>query len=106
MLCLAMKNTTLTKTTPTWFTYLVRCNDNSLYAGITTDIQRRVSEHNSATKGAKYTRHKQPVALVYYETTSSRSLAAKREYQLKQLTKQQKEALIASFGQKSANWSA
>lgn len=79
-----------------WFVYLLRCNDNSLYAGVTKDLQRRVNEHNHHNKiGAKYTRVRRPVSLIYYETVSSRSKACQREYQLKQLSKQQKEKLIS-----------
>jgi putative endonuclease len=80
-----------------WFVYLLRCNDNSLYAGVTTDLQRRVDEHNHNNKiGAKYTRVRRPVSLIYYETMPSRSKACQREYQLKQLSKQQKERLIST----------
>jgi putative endonuclease len=80
-----------------WFVYLLRCNDNSLYAGVTTDLQRREDEHNHNNKiGAKYTRVRRPVSLIYYETMPSRSKACQREYQLKQLSKQQKERLISS----------
>jgi len=81
-----------------WFVYFLRCADNSLYAGITTDLQRRVKQHNQCNKlGAKYTRVRRPVNLVYHETASSRSTATQREYQLKQLSKQQKEKLILTF---------
>lgn len=80
-----------------WFVYLLRCNDNSLYAGITTDLQRRTDEHNHNNKtGAKYTRVRRPVSLVYFEAMPNRSKASQREYQLKQLSKQQKENLIAT----------
>ena len=82
-----------------WYTYFVRCNDNSLYAGVTTDLKRRVNEHNSKVLGAKYTRNKQPVSLVYFDEKDSRSDACKYEYQLKQLSKQKKESLVASFCQ-------
>lgn len=78
-----------------WYVYLLRCSDCSLYTGITTDITRRLKEHNHSNKlGAKYTRVRRPVSLVYKEEHASRSAASKREYQLKQLTKQQKERLI------------
>jgi putative endonuclease len=81
-----------------WFVYFLRCADNSLYAGITTDLQRRVNQHNQCNKsGAKYTRVRRPVSLVYHETATSRSTATQREYQLKQLSKQQKEKLILTF---------
>jgi putative endonuclease len=81
-----------------WFVYYLRCADNSLYAGITTDLIRRLSEHNTCNKtGAKYTRVRRPVRLVYAETQENRQSASKREYQLKQLTKIKKEALVNSF---------
>ena len=86
---------------PCWYVYLVRCNDNSLYTGITTDIERRIYQHNhSNTLGAKYTRVRRPVALVYQEECSNRSAASKREYQLKQLNKKNKEQLVCSFSSK------
>jgi putative endonuclease len=86
------------KPKPTWFVYYVRCADNSLYAGITIDLIRRLSEHNTCNKtGAKYTRVRRPVKLAYAETQESRQSASKREYQLKKLTKVKKEALVDSF---------
>ena len=80
----------------TWNVYIVRCRDNSCYTGITTDIQRRLIEHNSPRGGAKYTRARQPVALIYHEQVSSRSAAAKREHQIKQMSHSAKEALADS----------
>ena len=78
-----------------WFVYLLRCSDNSIYAGITTNIARRIEEHNHCNKlAAKYTRVRRPVSLVYSEEHPDRSTASKREYQLKRLTKKQKEQLI------------
>jgi putative endonuclease len=80
----------------TWYVYMLRCKDGSLYTGITTDLKRRVSEHNSASGGAKYTLVRQPVALVYHEVAASRSLALQREYALKQLSKSAKERLTTT----------
>ena len=78
-----------------WFVYLVRCTDGSLYAGIATDVERRVQEHNSNdTLGAKYTRARRPVELVYQEAADSRSAALKREHAIKRLGKSEKEALL------------
>ncbi|MDC1256041.1 GIY-YIG nuclease family protein [bacterium] len=78
-----------------WYVYFLRCADNSLYAGITTDLERRLKEHNSCNKsGAKYTRVRRPVTLVYHEDQPDRKSACQREYQLKQLTKAQKEKLL------------
>jgi len=81
-----------------WFVYYLRCADNSLYAGITTDIDRRLNEHNTCNKlGAKYTRVRRPVHLAYAEPQENRQLASKREYQLKKLSKGKKEALVNDF---------
>ncbi|MGB1198769.1 MAG: GIY-YIG nuclease family protein [Thalassotalea sp.] len=81
-----------------WYVYLVRCNDNSLYTGITTDLNRRIGQHNHCNKlGAKYTRVRRPVNLVYNEEYLSRSDASKREYQLKKLSKVKKEQLVTIF---------
>jgi putative endonuclease len=81
--------------TSPWFVYILRCADNTLYTGVTTDIHRREKEHNSRSKSAaKYTRARQPVSLIYHENSLSRSLACKRESQIKKLTRRQKEALI------------
>jgi len=79
-----------------WSVYILRCADDSLYTGITTDVSRRLDQHNGLVKnGAKYTRNRQPVELVYQENANSRSAACKREYAIKSLSKSQKEQLIA-----------
>jgi len=79
-----------------WYVYMVRCSDDSLYAGIATDIERRLAEHNgNEGLGAKYTRGRRPVTLVYQESVLTRSAATKREFEIKRLNKQQKEALVA-----------
>lgn len=78
-----------------WYVYMVRCRDNSLYTGYTNDPQRRLSVHNSG-HGAKYTRSRLPVTLSYVEQCSDKQAAQRREYTLKQLTKPQKEALCQS----------
>ena len=77
---------------------MLRCTDNTLYTGITTNLSRRVFEHNDNKCGAKYTRARQPVHLVYQETFTSRSDAAKREFAIKKLTKDNKELLISNNG--------
>jgi len=78
-----------------WFVYILRCADNTLYTGICKDVLRRVEEHNSsATLAASYTRGRRPVTLVYNEAADTRSAALKREYEIKQLTRQQKEELL------------
>ncbi|MDO6444830.1 GIY-YIG nuclease family protein [Colwellia sp. 1_MG-2023] len=81
-----------------WYVYILRCADNSLYTGVTTDITRRLKQHNHCNKtGAKYTRVRRPVSLAYQETTIDRKSACQREYQLKQLTKKEKEKLVSAF---------
>ena len=84
-------------TQPAWFVYLVRCQDNTLYCGIAKDLKRRVAEHNSADKGAKYTRGRRPVALVYSEEVASRAKATQREGQIKKMARTQKMALIQTI---------
>ena len=79
-----------------WFVYMLRCADNSLYTGITTDVERRVKEHNGEKSVTKYTRVRQPVEMVYQEKSESRAKASKREAQLKKLNKADKEALVSS----------
>lgn len=80
---------------PSWIVYILRCADNTLYTGITTDVDKRIDQHNGVEKnGAKYTRNRQPVRLVYQEPSISRSDASKREYSIKCLTKSQKETLV------------
>lgn len=82
-----------------WYVYLVRCSDNTLYGGITTDLKRRLSEHNTCnTRGAKYTRVRRPVSLVYSEKCDDRSHASKREYAIKKSPKNKKERLVVEFG--------
>ncbi len=81
-----------------WFVYMLRCADNSLYAGITTNLERRLSEHNHSNRlGAKYTRVRRPVCLAYSEKVENRSQASQREYQLKKLSKANKEKLVINF---------
>lgn len=77
-----------------YFVYILQCSDESFYTGITTDIQRRVQEHNSSEKGAKYTSLRRPVKLVYSEKSEDRSSASKREYQIKKLTRIKKMELV------------
>lgn len=81
------------------YTYIVRCKDDTLYCGWTNDLERRMATHN-AGKGAKYTRSRHPVELVYYETFETKEEAMRREYEIKQLTRKQKVELIIQ-GQKS-----
>jgi len=78
-----------------WWVYILRCADGSLYTGICTNVERRVEEHNSSTKGAKYTRARRPVKLVYQEQSESRSAASKREAEIKKLPRAKKLALLS-----------
>ncbi len=81
--------------TKLWFIYILRCADNSLYTGITLDVDKRLDQHNGIDKnGAKYTKARRPVQLVYQETSASRSEACKREHAIKSLSKPEKESLI------------
>ena len=79
-----------------YFVYILECSDGSLYTGITTDLSRRLKEHNSPSGGAKYTRARQPVVLVYFEPAISRSEATRRENEIKQLKVGGKKTLVAS----------
>ncbi|RLA84546.1 MAG: GIY-YIG nuclease family protein, partial [Epsilonproteobacteria bacterium] len=66
-----------------YFVYILKCSDNTLYTGITKDIAKRLDEHNTSPKGAKYTKARRPVELVYNESSLDRSSASKREYAIK-----------------------
>lgn len=77
-----------------WFVYLLRCADDSLYTGITIDLERRLVEHNFGQAAARYTRTRRPVTLVYQECLPDRSTASKREGRIRKLNKTDKEKLI------------
>ena len=77
------------------YVYLLRCADGTLYTGFTNDLARRLGAHN-AGRGAKYTRGRRPVELVYWESFSNKSSALRREYAIKQLPRRQKLTLIQS----------
>lgn len=76
-----------------WYLYILRCKDDTLYTGITTDVEKRFEAHQSG-KGAKYTRGRGPLELVYREQCGSHSDALKRECEVKKLTRQQKQELL------------
>lgn len=76
------------------YTYIVECADGSLYTGWTNDVEKRLAVHN-AGKGAKYTRPRLPVKLVYIEQHPTKEMAQRREYEIKQLSRREKIALIA-----------
>ncbi len=75
------------------YTYILECADGTFYCGWTNDLEQRIKAHNEG-KGAKYTRPRLPVRLVYFETFDTKEEAMKREYRIKQLTRAQKEKLI------------
>ena len=75
------------------YTYIVRCKDDSLYCGWTNNLEKRIESHNAGT-GAKYTKSRRPVKLVYYEIFDTKEEAMSREYVIKQLTRAQKVKLI------------
>ena len=79
-----------------WFVYLVRCSDGSFYAGVTTDLERRVRQHNGEiVGGATYTRARRPVVLAWYEVCEDRSVAQRREYSVRRLSRREKQRLAA-----------
>ena len=78
------------------YTYIVECNDGSLYTGWTNNLEKRLESHNSGT-GAKYTKSRLPVRLVYYETFLTKNEAMSREYFIKRLSRDEKLKLIANF---------
>lgn len=79
-----------------WHVYIVKCSDGSLYTGVALDVDDRVQRHN-AGKGAKYTRSRKPVELVYTESVDSKGDALRREYEIKQLAVKEKHRLIEQF---------
>jgi len=82
---------------PGWSVYIVRCADGTLYTGITVELSRRIDEHNADDQlGARYTRTRRPVELVYCEPAGSRSAASRREREIKKLPRSGKEALLAA----------
>ena len=80
-----------------WYIYMIRCGDNSLYTGIATDVDRRFDEHQQ-NLGARYLRGRGPLQLVFQRAIGTRSQASKVEYRIKRLSKGHKEALITDTG--------
>lgn len=76
-----------------WLVYILRCADGTLYTGVTVDLERRLAAHNQGT-GAKYTRSRRPVTVVYQETAFGKSAALQREWQIKKMTRQEKLVLL------------
>lgn len=85
-----------------WYVYILRCGDGSLYTGYTNDIPRRLARHQSG-RGAKYTRSRLPVALVYQEELPDKSAALRREAAVKRMTRPQKLSLIAAAQEKKSS---
>lgn len=77
-----------------YFVYILECSDGSLYTGIAKDVQKRLDEHNTSDRGAKYTKARRPVKLLYKESSLNRSSASKREYEIKKLSRAKKLQLI------------
>ena len=83
----------------TWVVYLLKCRDNTLYCGVTNNLSRRLRQHNGEIKGgAKYTQARRPCELVYHERCEDKSTAMKREYDIKQFSRIQKEQLFSKVG--------
>ena len=74
------------------YTYMLKCKDGTYYTGYTNDLEKRVKAHNEG-KGAKYTKGRGPVELIYYEEYEEKSIAMRREWEIKKLTRSQKEEL-------------
>lgn len=81
-----------------WIIYIVCCADNTFYTGITNDVKQRIKEHNHSDKGAKYTRGRRPVRLVYQQIVKSKSKAARIEWRIKQMSRAEKRDLIKNKG--------
>ncbi len=82
-----------------YYLYILRCADETLYTGITTELKRRVDEHNSSELGAKYTHGRRPVELVFSKAFKNRAEASKQEFRIKRLSREQKLDLIDSSKQ-------
>ncbi len=85
----------MTKPAQNWYVYMIYCSDHSIYTGITTNLQRRFTQHASQ-RGAKYFRGRKPLQILYHEQYNNRSCASKREWALKKLSRQQKLRLIGA----------
>lgn len=77
-----------------WFVYILKCLDRTFYTGITTDVKRRVKEHNGSVLGAKYTRGRRPVKLIYGRRMKNHALAAREEGRIKKMSKREKKILL------------
>lgn len=86
-----------------WYVYLARCADNSLYCGITNNLEKREKTHNTG-KGSKYTRSRLPVKFVWWESHNSKGRALSREIEIKRMKKNQKEFLLSSMNTEPKQW--
>ncbi len=77
-----------------WYVYILQCRGKSFYTGVTTDLERRVIEHNTSTLGAKYTKGRRPVKLVYSSSHQDKSMALKEEFRIKQLSRVEKIKIV------------
>ena len=84
--------------------YILCCSDDTLYTGITNNLSKRVVEHNTSPKGAKYTRGRRPVKLVYHEKCMDKSSALKREWEVKRFSRVEKKGLILTTSQNSRSY--
>jgi len=80
-----------------WYVYIVKCKDNTLYTGITNNLERRVAEHNSSKLGAKYTKSRRPVMLVFSKKQKNRAIAAKEECRIKKISRIDKMDLCNNY---------
>lgn len=86
-----------------WHTYILICADGTYYTGITTDLKRRIEEHNTSPRGSKYTAARRPTIVIYHEAYETRSLASKREHQIKQMSRGEKEMLWRKSSKSNSN---
>jgi len=84
-----------------YFVYIIQCNDQTLYTGITTNLDRRIKEHNGSKLGAKYTKIRRPVKLVYSKDFINRSVASKEESRIKKLSRLEKINLLTNYEAKN-----
>lgn len=80
-----------------YYLYILKCSDKTLYTGITVDLERRVNEHNSSKLGAKYTKARRPVELIYFKEFHNRVTASREEARIKSLTRKEKLEIIKKF---------
>lgn len=80
-----------------WYVYILQCSDDTFYTGVTTDLQRRLHQHNHNKQGARYTAARRPVKLVYHEQAASRAEAQQREYQIRTLPRSVKQQMACEF---------